>query len=79
MTKPIVAGRTPISTVLEVGKTYYFCTCGRSHKQPFCDSSHRDSEFSPKAFSVGESKFYYLCMCKKSANLPFCDGTHAKN
>ena len=78
MTKPVVAGRSPIPTTLEAGKTYYFCTCGRSSRQPFCDSSHRDTDFSPKAFSVDESKTYYLCACKQSSDLPFCDGTHAK-
>ena len=78
MTKPVVAGRAPIPTELEAGKTYYFCACGLSQDQPFCDSSHRDTDFSPKTFSVDESKTYYLCGCKQSSNQPFCDGTHAK-
>ncbi len=77
MTKPTIAGRIPIPTQLEAGKTYYFCTCGLSQNQPFCDSSHRDTDFSPKAFAVDESKAHYLCACKQSADLPFCDGTHS--
>lgn len=77
MKKPTIAGRTPIPSQLEAGKTYYFCTCGLSKNQPFCDSSHRDTDFSPKAFTVDETKTYYLCACKQSAKQPFCDGTHS--
>lgn len=78
MTVPLIAARSPLPTALEAGKTYHFCACGRSKKQPFCDGSHQGSGLSPKAFSVDESKTYYLCGCKHSSKLPFCDGTHAR-
>lgn len=78
MSEPVIAGRAPMAIALERGKTYHFCACGRSRKQPFCDGSHQGTEFSPKAFTVDESKTYYLCMCKHTSNAPFCDGTHSR-
>ena len=68
----------PIEVKLEAGKDYYWCTCGRSKSQPFCDGSHKNTEFTPKKFSVDESKTAWLCTCKKTGNAPFCDGTHLK-
>ncbi len=76
--EPIIAARQPSSVELEAGKTYYFCRCGRSKKQPFCDGSHQGADFTPHVFEVDESKNYYLCMCKHTANTPFCDGSHSK-
>lgn len=69
---------TPIEASLEVGREYYWCACGRSQSQPFCDGSHKGTDFVPKRFSVEESKNYWLCTCKKTGNAPFCDGTHSK-
>lgn len=69
---------TPVKMLLEAGKNYHFCTCGKSASKVLCDGSHKGSEFVPTNFSVSETKEYYLCACKKSANLPFCDGSHAK-
>ena len=68
----------PIEVKLESGKDYYWCTCGRSKSQPFCDGSHKNTEFTPKKFNVNESKTAWLCTCKKTGNAPFCDGTHLK-
>jgi len=76
MTKPIIAANRPIAVELEAGKKYFFCTCGRSSKQPFCDGSHAGSTFTPKAFTAVKSETAYLCACKHTANAPFCDGTH---
>lgn len=65
--------------VLELeAKKYYWCSCGKSDKQPFCDGSHKGSEFSPKAFEVKEKAKVALCQCKKSQNAPYCDGSHKK-
>ncbi len=76
MNKPVVAAIHPKKVVLEKGEDYYFCTCGRSKNQPFCDGSHAGTEFKPKAFKAEESGDAYLCQCKHSGNLPFCDGSH---
>ncbi len=69
---------SPIEVKLELGKDYYWCSCGRSKSQPFCDGSHKDTEFTPKKFSVDEDKTAWLCTCKKTNNAPYCDGTHRK-
>lgn len=69
---------SPIEVQLEASKQYYWCTCGRSQSQPFCDGSHKKTEFTPRAFSVAENKTAWLCVCKKTSNPPFCDGTHNK-
>lgn len=76
MSKPIVASNKPIKVELKANQEYYFCTCGRSKNQPFCDGSHAGTDFKPKAFTAEESGDSYLCQCKHSQNLPFCDGSH---
>lgn len=76
--KPIVADNKPIAVELKEGEEYYFCTCGRSNNQPFCDGSHKGTPFTPKAFTAKESGEAHLCQCKQTANPPFCDGTHTK-
>lgn len=73
---PIVANNKPAKVALEKDKEYYFCACGRSANQPFCDGSHAGTGFKPKSFVAEESGDAYLCQCKHSMNLPFCDGTH---
>ncbi|MEK9656907.1 MAG: CDGSH iron-sulfur domain-containing protein [bacterium] len=65
-----------MSLNLDVG-TYYFCTCGHSKDQPFCDSTHT-SDFKPKRFYISEASNYSLCLCKDSLNMPFCDGSHRR-
>jgi CDGSH-type Zn-finger protein len=57
---------------------YYYCSCGLSKNQPFCDGSHKGSGLVPKRFNVTEKKDYFLCGCKLTDNAPFCDGTHRK-
>ncbi len=74
--KPIVANNKPAKVTLTKGEEYYFCACGQSSNQPFCDGSHAGTSFKPKAFVAEESGDSYLCQCKHSANLPFCDGSH---
>lgn len=76
MATPECPQKKPYVVELEPGTTYYWCTCGRSNKQPFCDGSHQGSEFSPLAFEVSERKKYGLCGCKRTHNAPFCDATH---
>ena len=68
----------PYPEEIQAGSTYFWCACGKSAKQPFCDGSHADTEFQPIKFEPNESKSVYFCGCKKSASAPFCDGTHLK-
>lgn len=75
MADPKIAAKLPTVVELEPGK-YFWCACGQSKKQPFCDGSHAGSEFTPVPFDVSEKKTVYLCQCKHSKNKPFCDGTH---
>ena len=76
--EPTIAKKGPYAVELEAGKDYYWCACGKSANQPFCDGSHHGIEFVPMAFKAIEKKTTYLCGCKHSKNAPYCDGTHAK-
>lgn len=76
MGNPIIADNKPVKVSLTKDEQYYFCSCGQSKNQPFCDGSHKGTGFKPKAFSAEETGDAYLCQCKHSANLPFCDGSH---
>jgi CDGSH-type Zn-finger protein len=78
MAKPIVANNKPVAVELSAGDEYYFCTCGKSGNQPFCDGSHAGTGFVPRAFTAESDGDAYLCQCKQSANAPFCDGAHAR-
>jgi len=75
MTEPMIAAKEPAVLELEPG-TYYWCTCGRSKNQPFCDGSHEGSEFTPQAVEITEKQTVALCQCKQTQNPPFCDGSH---
>ena len=76
MAEPTIAQKAPYKVALEEGKTYYWCTCGKSQKQPFCDGSHKGSEFTPREYKATETKKAWFCGCKHSATAPLCDGSH---
>jgi len=76
MSQPTIAQKAPFKVSLEAGKQYWWCACGQSKNQPFCDGSHKVTSFTPMQFTATESKDAYLCGCKNSASKPFCDGTH---
>jgi glutamate synthase domain-containing protein 2 len=76
MEKPTIADNKPIKTQVVKGEDYYWCTCGKSSGQPFCDGSHKGTSFTPKKFTAEEDGDAFLCMCKISKNPPFCDGSH---
>ena len=78
MIKGQKAGDGAIAFEVEKGKSYYWCTCGKSSKQPFCDSSHKGTEFNPVIFKAEETKKMFFCACKQTNNQPFCDGSHNK-
>lgn len=75
MSEPTIAQKAPCAEELEPG-TYWWCACGKSQSQPFCDGSHKDTEFTPVKFEITEPARVYLCGCKHSSDKPFCDGTH---
>lgn len=76
MEKPVISQKSPIGVELKKGETYYWCTCGRASKQPFCDGSHEGTGFSPLAFTAEKDGTAYLCACKYTKKPPYCDGTH---
>ncbi|GMR01369.1 MAG: hypothetical protein BMS9Abin19_0747 [Gammaproteobacteria bacterium] len=78
MSEVISPQNAPYEVEVEAGKDYYWCACGRSKSQPFCDGSHQGTEFQPVAFAAEKTETVYLCGCKKTADAPFCDGTHNK-
>ncbi|ELA7189315.1 CDGSH iron-sulfur domain-containing protein [Vibrio alginolyticus] len=78
MSKPIIADNKPIKVELKAGQEYYFCRCGRSKNQPYCDGSHSGTGLKPMSFSAEKDEDAYLCQCKHTANAPFCDGTHKR-
>jgi CDGSH-type Zn-finger protein len=78
MTEPVVAGKAPIGVTVEEGRTYYWCTCGKSASQPFCDGSHRGGDFAPQAYTATKTGQVWFCTCKHTAGAPLCDGSHKK-
>jgi len=78
MSEPTSPQNEPCAVEVEQGKIYYWCSCGKSENQPFCDGSHQGSEFAPVPFTAEKSETVYLCGCKKTENQPFCDGSHSK-
>lgn len=77
MDKVVVADTKPIVLDLEPG-TYWWCACGRSKNQPWCDGTHKGTGFSPVSTVIEETKKAAMCLCKNTKNAPYCDGTHSK-
>ncbi|WP_097459319.1 CDGSH iron-sulfur domain-containing protein [Mangrovitalea sediminis] len=69
---------TPFAVQVVQGKRYYWCACGRSQHQPFCDGSHEGSAIRPLVFVAERNEYLWLCGCKRSGTPPFCDGTHKR-
>ena len=78
MKNPIRAGDSAIALKVEEGKSYFWCSCGKSSKQPLCDGSHKGTEFKPISFKADVTKKLFFCACKQTKNQPFCDGSHNK-
>ena len=74
----IIVQKSPFAVEVERGKTYYYSTCGLSENQPFCNGSHKGTDFSPIKFEAQESKKVYFCGCKNTSNQALCDGSHKK-
>ena len=75
---PQVAQKAPFKFMVEAGKKYYWCSCGLSKKQPFCDGAHKMTSFTPNVFEASETKMVYFCGCKHSNKGTVCDGAHNK-
>ena len=76
MTTPEIAQKAPFRVDVEAGKTYWWCACGKSTKQPFCDGSHKGSDFAPKPYTAEKDGTAWFCGCKNTLNSPLCDGSH---
>ena len=74
--QPHIGGRAPIPVQVTAGEEYWWCACGRSQSQPFCDGSHEGTSFEPMQFIAPESKRVFFCTCKRSKTMPLCDGSH---
>ena len=74
--QPVVAEKAPKPIEVEAGKTYYWCTCGKSKNQPFCNGAHKYTAFTPMAWTAEETKTVYFCQCKHTGRAPLCDGSH---
>jgi CDGSH-type Zn-finger protein len=72
----VIAQKGPYQVDLEEGKAYFYCRCGRSKKQPFCDGSHKGTSFEPMRFVAPSTGTFNICGCKSTDDEPFCDGTH---
>ena len=74
--RPHIAGNKPIRVSVEPGKSYWWCACGLSQKQPFCDGSHKGTGFTPIEYKSASGEEAWFCACKRSSKKPMCDGTH---
>ena len=73
---PIIAQKAPFPVDVEEGKTYFWCACGRSARQPFCDGSHKATSITPIKYTAAKTGKVFFCGCKQSGKRPLCDGTH---
>lgn len=78
MSAPKIAKTAPYAVDVEAGKSYFWCSCGESANQPFCDGSHKGSDFTPVKYTAEKDGKAFFCGCKASANQPLCDGSHSK-
>lgn len=75
---PIIAQKAPYPVDVEAGKSYFWCACGKSENQPFCDGSHKDTDISPIKHTAEKDGKVFFCGCKSSGNGALCDGSHSK-
>ncbi len=75
--EPDCPQKAPYPVDVEAGKKYFWCACGKSASQPFCDGSHQGTEFTPMTYTPDAAKTLYFCGCKQTRNQPLCDGSHS--
>ena len=78
MSNANIAQKSPFTVAVEEGKEYWWCSCGNSKNQPFCDGSHQDTEFEPVQYTAEETGTVFFCGCKHTGSKPLCDGTHSE-
>ena len=78
MSTPEIPAKSPFAVDVQAGKDYWWCSCGRSANQPFCDGSHKGTGFTPVKYTAATDGKVWLCGCKHSAKAPMCDGTHSR-
>jgi CDGSH iron-sulfur domain-containing protein 3 len=78
MTERVVAAKAPMGVDVEAGRTYWWCRCGRSARQPFCDGSHKGSDVAPLKYDAAQDGKVWFCCCKQTASEPLCDGSHKR-
>lgn len=75
--EPHIAAREPVRVEVESGKTYFWCSCGHSKNQPFCDGSHQGTGLAPMKYTAEKDGPLWFCQCKRTGKAPLCDGSHA--
>ena len=78
MATPQIAQKAPYPVDVQAGKKYFWCACGKSASQPFCDGLHKDTTFTPVMYQAERDRTLYFCGCKHTAGAPLCDGSHKK-
>jgi len=78
MSAPVIAQKEPISVDVKEGKSYWWCACGQSKRQPFCDGSHQGTSFEPLEYKADKDRTVFFCGCKHTDKKPMCDGSHQK-
>ena len=78
MSESHIAQKSPYAVPVEAGKSYWWCACGKSASQPFCDGAHKGTDFTPVEYRAEQSGTVYFCGCKHSANGLLCDGSHQR-
>ncbi len=76
MSQPVVAQKSPYAAEVVAGRSYWWCACGQSRRQPFCDGSHKDTAFTPVEYTADADKTVWFCGCKHTHAAPLCDGSH---
>ena len=76
MSTPDTPQKTPLPVDVQEGRKYFWCSCGKSDRQPFCDGSHQGTEFLPLTYVAETTRTLYFCACKHTRGAPLCDGSH---